>query len=123
MIIESAERFGLSQLHQFRGRVNRADHQSYCLLFAGNLSDKADKRLKILTNCYDGFKLAEEDLKQRGFGSLIGSQQSGWFSGLKIASLADVELIEETKTAAKELAEQYPKIFTQLEIDKHFHPE
>ena len=78
MIIENANKFGLSQLHQLRGRVGRGDKESYCiLLYNKNLSENAKKRLRILKNTNDGFKIAEEDLKLRSFGDLLGYQQSG----------------------------------------------
>ena len=123
ILIESAERFGLASLHQLRGRVNRSAHQAYCLLFTESQNAKTAERLKVLVDCFDGFKLAEEDLKQRGFGNLLGSRQSGFFSQLKIASLADAELIEETKKAALELADLDNNIFKKIELPTDFHPE
>jgi len=123
MIIESAERFGLSQLHQFRGRVNRAEHQAYCLLFSETAVEKSLNRLNVLVNCFDGFKLAEEDLKLRGTGSLAGTQQSGFYSDFKIASFADIRLIEETKKAAEELIKNYPEILKNFSPKTSFHPE
>jgi ATP-dependent DNA helicase RecG len=78
MVIEGAERFGLSQLHQFRGRVGRAEHQSYCFLFTANQIEETVNRLQSFTKTQNGFDLAELDLKQRGFGELYGQQQSGW---------------------------------------------
>lgn len=132
MIIESAERFGLAQLHQFRGRVNRSFHQSHCLLFtqrnfcaesSGNNSEKTLTRLNTLVNCYDGFKLTEEDLKQRGFGNLFGTEQTGFFSQLKIANLAETDLVEETKYAALELFEANPQILNVINNGYFFHPE
>lgn len=123
MIIESAERFGLSQLHQFRGRVNRSTHQSSCLLFTESDSEKAAERLKILVDCYDGFKLAEEDLKLRGAGDLSGSKQTGFFSTLKIAKLTDVELIEETKKACLEIIKNQPGLIENINLTTNIHPE
>ena len=87
MIIESAERFGLSQLHQLRGRVGRGAEQSYCILMSGNkLSKEAQQRLKIMVKTTDGFEIAEEDLKLRGPGDMMGTQQSGMLD-LKIADI------------------------------------
>lgn len=87
MIIESAERFGLSQLHQLRGRVGRGAEQSYCILMSGNkLSKEAQQRLKTMVKTTDGFEIAEEDLKLRGPGDMMGTQQSGMLD-LKIADI------------------------------------
>ncbi len=77
MIIYNAERFGLSQLHQLRGRVGRGDKKSYCFLLMGTDSDEARERLGILKNCSDGFEIAEADLKMRGGGDFLGTRQSG----------------------------------------------
>jgi ATP-dependent DNA helicase RecG len=102
MIIENAERFGLSQLHQLRGRVGRGADQSYCILISGyKLSNEGRKRLEIMVDTTDGFKIAEADLKLRGPGDLQGIQQSGVLD-LKIASLVhDSDLISKTRNLAE----------------------
>ncbi len=104
MIIENAERFGLSQLHQLRGRVGRGADQSYCILVSGyKLSNEGRKRLEIMVETTDGFKIAEADLKLRGPGDLQGTQQSGVLD-LKIASLVhDSNLITRTRDVAEEI--------------------
>lgn len=102
MIIENAERFGLSQLHQLRGRVGRGQWQSYCLLIAASDQDATRKRLDIMTATTDGFRVAEEDLKMRGTGAIFGTNQSGE-SGLALADfIQDYHLfIEASKWAAR----------------------
>jgi len=112
MLIEGVERFGLAQLHQFRGRVGRGEHQSYCFLAPnsdGKLSTKSRARLEAMVKHQDGFYLAEEDLKLRGAGEIYGTIQSG-FPELKIASLFDYELIKKTKAAAVELIATDPEL-------------
>lgn len=99
MMIEAAERFGLAQLHQLRGRVGRGDQQSYCLLFTESNNPKVVSRLKLLETTFNGPKLAELDLKLRGAGEIFGTKQHGQTS-LKIADISDLSLIEETKKAA-----------------------
>jgi ATP-dependent DNA helicase RecG len=101
MMIEAAERFGLAQLHQLRGRVGRSNQQAYCLLFSEQLSRKTLKRLKALQRINIGMKLAEFDLQLRGPGEIYGTQQHG-FIQLKIASFSDLPLIKKTKKAAVE---------------------
>ncbi|MEI6379207.1 MAG: ATP-dependent DNA helicase RecG [Candidatus Falkowbacteria bacterium] len=103
MLIESAESFGLAQLHQYRGRVGRGAHQSYCYLLAGDLSDKSRQRLEAMTKYNSGFALAQEDLKFRGPGEVYGTVQKG-FPELKIASLFDFALMQEARDAARWLA-------------------
>jgi ATP-dependent DNA helicase RecG len=93
MLIESADRFGLSQLHQFRGRVGRGTEQSYCMLLAENPSEVARLRLDIIENTQDGFRLAEEDLKMRGPGEFFGTRQSG-LPDLRMAKISDVAILE-----------------------------
>ena len=96
MVIESAERFGLSQLHQLRGRVGRGAAQSYCIFMTGHkLTKEARQRLELLCSSNDGFEIAEADMRMRGPGDLEGTQQSGLAFDLKIANLAqDGQLLE-----------------------------
>jgi len=118
MVIEGAERFGLAQLHQLRGRVGRGDRQSYCLLFTSK--GTANHRLKQLEKIHSGFKLAELDFKLRGPGELFGTKQSGYID-LKIASLSDQALILKTYKHAVGLLEsgdilsQYPGLNREVE--------
>lgn len=106
MMIEGADRFGLAQLHQFRGRVGRGQHQSYCLLFTDNNSPAVIQRLNYLVECHDGFSLAEKDLKLRGAGEIYGTRQSG-LPDLKLADLADAKMVELAQNNAKEFLEKY----------------
>jgi len=112
MMIESAERFGLSQLHQLRGRVGRGADQSYCVLVTSyKLSEDSRKRIDILTSSNDGFEIAEADLKLRGPGDLEGTQQSGIAFDLKIANLArDGQLIEYVRNIARSVLENDPDL-------------
>ncbi len=102
MMVESADRFGLSQLHQFRGRVGRGQEQSYCMLLAQNPSEVARERLDIIEKTQDGFELAEEDLKLRGPGEFFGTRQSG-LPDLHMAKLSDVALLELARSEAEKL--------------------
>ncbi len=104
MLIEGADRFGLSQLHQFRGRVGRGEHKSYCLLLAESPSFEGRERLKIIERTRDGFLLAEEDLRLRGPGEFFGTQQSG-LPDLRMARLSDVALLEQARGEAIRLLE------------------
>ncbi len=111
MMIEGAERFGLAQLHQFRGRVGRSDIQSYCFLFTSSeiKSEKTLKRLSALSQYNDGLSLAKIDLDLRGSGDIYGKMQSG-FSELKIASLFDYELIKKTREEAEKIIKKDPQL-------------
>ncbi|MFH1831061.1 MAG: ATP-dependent DNA helicase RecG [Pseudomonadota bacterium] len=111
MVIEHAERFGLSQLHQMRGRVGRSDHQSYCILMADyKRSEEAKQRLKAMVETTDGFKIAEEDLALRGPGEFMGTKQSG-LPPFRIANLArDVGILSQARQAAFGLIEKDPAL-------------
>lgn len=111
MIIENAERFGLSQLHQLRGRVGRGADQSYCILVTGyKLAEDTRKRLEIMVRTNDGFEIAEADLKLRGPGDLEGTQQSGVAFDLKIADLArDGQLLQYVRGVAQKIVETDPQ--------------
>jgi ATP-dependent DNA helicase RecG len=110
MIIESAERFGLSQLHQLRGRVGRGAEQSYCILMSSDkLSREAANRIEIMVKTNDGFEIAEKDLQLRGPGDIEGTQQSGIPFDLKIANLGkDGQIIEYVRNIAEELLNKDP---------------
>jgi ATP-dependent DNA helicase RecG len=102
MIIEGANRFGLAQLHQFRGRVGRGQNQSYCLLIPDNENATENQRLLAMAETNDGFVLAERDLQQRGPGDFLGTRQAG-FTELKMANLTDIRLIEKAREQAQAL--------------------
>ena len=93
MMIEGADRFGLAQLHQFRGRVGRSVHQSYCFLFTDSFSSRVKERLSFFEKASDGFKLAEKDLELRGPGEVYGTAQSG-LANLRLAKMTDFEIIK-----------------------------
>ena len=107
MLIESADRFGLSQLHQFRGRVGRGEEQSYCMLLAQNPSQVGRARLDIIERVQDGFQLAEEDLKLRGPGEFFGTRQSG-IPDLRMAKISDIPLLEMARREAGRLFQKDP---------------
>ena len=109
MLVEGAERFGLAQLHQFRGRVGRGEHQSYCLLLSDAAAGDAAERLRALEESQDGFVLAEKDLDLRGPGDFLGTRQSG-LPVLRMARLSDVRTLELARTEAKKLLEADPQL-------------
>lgn len=111
MLIEGSERFGLAQLHQFRGRVGRGEHKSYCFLFTGKLSQEGQARLKAMEMHDSGFKLAEIDLKLRGPGEVFGLKQSG-IPDLKMASLTDSIMIEKARKSAEQIISKDPYLKT-----------
>jgi ATP-dependent DNA helicase RecG len=103
-VIEHAERFGISQLHQLRGRVGRGEHASSCFLVYTKLAGDAKERLQALESTSDGFRLSEIDLQIRGAGNMLGREQSGAASGLKIADLlTDGDIMRSARAAAFEL--------------------
>jgi ATP-dependent DNA helicase RecG len=114
MLIDGANRFGLAQLHQFRGRVGRGEHQSYCILVADSDTPDAEERLGALTQTNDGFVLAEKDLELRGPGEFFGRRQSG-LPELKLASLLDMDMLKIAQTEAQTIAETDPE----LELPEH----
>jgi ATP-dependent DNA helicase RecG len=103
MIIEGADRFGLAQLHQLRGRVGRGEAQSYCLLIPTHEDATENERLQAMSESNDGFLLAEKDLQLRGPGEFLGTRQSGYANGLRMASITDVKLIEKARGEAQKL--------------------
>ncbi|MFH0780091.1 MAG: ATP-dependent DNA helicase RecG [Parcubacteria group bacterium] len=125
MMIEGAERFGLAQLHQFRGRVGRGAHQSYCFLFSESGSPDRRKRLHYMETCGDGFKLAEKDLELRGPGEVYGVRQSG-LPDLRIASLADTQTMKIAQAEASEIiinnkmTPELKKALEKVEVNMHF---
>lgn len=106
MIIEGAERFGLAQLHQLRGRVGRSDKQSYCFLFPANKGAEFSKRLKFFASTTSGMKLAEYDLKERGPGDVYGTKQSG-YSDLVLADISNISLVHKAKNAVDEFTKNF----------------
>lgn len=126
MIVENAERFGLSQLHQLRGRVGRGNSKSYCVLFSASADEQTLERMKIMVNSNDGLKIAEKDLSLRGPGEFFGSRQHG-LPELRIASLAnDLDVLKESGQAAEELLKTDPhlekeeNIYLKKRIDEFF---
>lgn len=109
MMIEGANRFGLSQLHQFRGRVGRGEAASYCLLVPDTEDEVENRRLKAMESTQDGFQLAQMDLEQRGPGEFLGTRQSG-YAELRLARLTDLPLIEKARRAAAEVFAEDPRL-------------
>ncbi|MCD6471055.1 ATP-dependent DNA helicase RecG [bacterium] len=119
MFVEGADRFGLAQLYQLRGRVGRSKWQSYCFLVPENPSEKARKRLNAVLKAKNGLELAELDLKMRGPGEIFGTEQSGYLESLKIAKLSDIQIIKETQEVVKNLSwntleKKYPELFEKI---------
>jgi ATP-dependent DNA helicase RecG len=112
MVIESTERFGLSQLHQLRGRVGRGADQSYCILMSGyKLSADAKKRIETMVRTNDGFEIAETDLQLRGPGDIEGTQQSGEAFDLKIAQLGkDGQILQYARDIASQIIDDDPEL-------------
>ena len=110
MVVEDADRFGLSQLHQLRGRVGRGRHKSYCILISDNKNEDTLQRLKVMTKTSDGFRIAEEDLRLRGPGDFFGRRQHG-LPALKVADLScDMVLLKEAQQAAEKLLASDPEL-------------
>ena len=117
IVIEAADKFGLSQLHQLRGRVGRGEKQSYCLLFTQSASEQVSKRLKAMETIHQGARLAEIDLEIRGSGEIFGTAQHG-NSFLRIAEFSDFDLVDKTKREALKLSseiEKYPNLLKKVE--------
>lgn len=112
MVIESAERFGLSQLHQLRGRVGRGADQSYCILMSSfKLTNNSRRRIATMVRTNDGFEIAEMDMRLRGPGDIEGTQQSGIGFDLKIADLArDVDILELARNHARDILDSDPRL-------------
>ena len=117
IVIEHADRFGLSQLHQFRGRVGRGEHQSYCFLMTDSTQEKASERLLALEKTNDGFKIAERDLELRGPGQFFGTLQSG-LPDITMESLANLKLIKFAREEAVEILRKDPTLRNHPEIKK-----
>ena len=110
MLIEDSDRFGLSQLHQLRGRVGRGKFQSYCILVTDNVSEECKKRMKIMSSTTDGFKISEQDLKLRGPGDFFGKKQHG-LPDLKIADMAnDIEVLKNAQSISKIIIDKDAKL-------------
>jgi ATP-dependent DNA helicase RecG len=111
MVIESAEKFGLSQLHQLRGRVGRGSEKSYCILLSGKLGNDAMERMKVMTSTNDGFLIAEKDMELRGPGDIEGTRQSGALNFRLASIVQDRELLETARSLASSVLENDPELF------------
>jgi len=118
IIIEGAERFGLSQLHQLRGRVIRGTHQSYCFAVTESKSEKTQERLKALKTAKNGFELAEHDLQFRGSGELYGAKQSG-LTDLGMEAIKNLKLVEAARSEARSLVENHPNLSKDFPLIHH----
>ena len=120
MIIENAERFGLAQLHQLRGRIGRGKHRSICILKSDSKQEPAIRRLKIMCKTSDGFEIAEQDLLQRGIGDFFGTRQHG-IPELKVANLyTDTDILNEAKQAVETIFSSDP--YLELPENKNIIP-
>jgi len=115
MMVENAERFGLAQLHQLRGRVGRGEHQSYCIFMQGNEEEETSRRLEILNKSNDGFFIAGEDLKLRGPGDLFGIRQSGQLE----FRIGDIYQDSDVLKAASDAAGGILELDRELELPQH----
>lgn len=109
IMVEGADRFGLAQLHQFRGRVGRGEHQSYCLLLSESATPSSQERLRAIESTHDGFQLAEKDLEMRGPGEFFGTRQSG-LPDLRLAKISDIRILEEARRQAMRIFERDPDL-------------
>jgi ATP-dependent DNA helicase RecG len=118
MMIESADRFGLSQLHQLRGRVGRGADQSYCILVTQvKLSSESKQRMEVMSRTCDGFEISEVDLKMRGPGDLEGTQQSGVPFNLKIANLVtDGQIVQQARQLAIDILDEDPELLMEKNL-------
>ncbi len=126
MVVENAERFGLSQLHQLRGRIGRGKHESYCVLVSDSDKETAQKRLTAMTESQDGFQIAEEDLKLRGPGDIFGTRQHG-LPEIRFGNIVrDMEIMEVARREAFSLIAEDPRLdnhenrFIKRALDKRF---
>ena len=111
MVIENAERFGLSQLHQLRGRVGRGNFKSYCVLITNSQNDTTKQRMQVMTSTNDGFKISQKDLELRGCGEFFGTRQHG-LPELKVANLfTDIDILKEAQTQCEELLQENPHLY------------